>query len=427
MQICVLGLSHHTAPLELRERVAFDPDETREALARLRADGVVTELAILSTCNRTEFYAVTDDAETAVAAEIELVRRVKGVDLETAATYVRRQRDCVEHLFRVAGGVDSMVLGEPEILGQVKDAFQLSTETDAAGAVFHKLFPTAFRVGKRSRSETGIGRGAVSLAKAGVQLAEKVFGDLERRSAVVVGAGAIAEGVVRLLRERPLGALTIANRTLERAEALVETHGGRAVPLEGLPEALRSADIVVTAVSAPEPVVGSAVVRAAVAARRSPRLVIDLGVPRNVEPELGRIEQVFLYAVDDLQELVNLNLGRRRQEIPAVERIVVGETDRFFSWMTALATTPVVREIRDEADRLRRESIDRLGSLSAEEQAVVERFSVAFMNKLLHSPTVALRECDPGTARGFARLAWARRLFGLHDLGRNGDEPEQER
>ena len=422
MQIYVLGLSYKTAPLELREKVAFRPDETRAALARLRDEGTASEIALLSTCNRTEFYTVAEDAPRAAAAQIALVRDVKGVDLsEHSVTYLHRRRHCVEHLFRVAGGLDSMVLGEPEILGQVKDAFQLATESGASGDVFGRLFPSAFRVGKRSRTETGIGRGAVSLAKAGVQLAEKIFGDLRRRSAVVVGAGTSAEAVARLLHERPLGELTIANRTVERAAALASRVGGRAVSLEDLPAAIARADVLGSAASAPRPIVRQAAVGPAIEGRRGPLLVIDLGVPRNVEPDIRRLGQVFLYAVDDLQELVNRNLGRRRQEIPAVESIVADEVERFFGWMTALSTAPIVKELRDEAERLRRDAIERLGALSPEEQALVEKFSVAFMNKLLHAPTVSLRDCDPETYCGLAHIAWTRRMFGLGSAV-NGDE-----
>lgn len=425
MVIYVLGLNHRTAPIELRERVAFLTDEAREACQQLRADGTVAEIAILSTCNRTELYTITDDLQKASDAQIELIRRVKDVDLGGhAATYLHRQRDCVEHLFRVAGGIDSMVLGEPEILGQVKDAFELATEIDSTGAVLGKLFPSAFRVGKRSRSETGIGRGAVSLAKAGLQLAEKIFGDLERRNVLVIGAGDIAEGVVMLLSNRPLSGIVVANRTVERAEALASKFGGTAIPLDGVPAALEQADVIITAVSTAEPILDRTDLQTAMEARKGTRLVIDLGVPRNVAAEAGKLKRVFLYAVDDLQELVNLNLGRRRQEIPAVETIVADETDRFFDWLTALSTKGVVRELREDADRVRREAIEKLGRLSPEEEAIVQKFSMQFMNKMLHSPTVSLRRCDPGTPRGIARIEWTRRLFGLGKDEGSPDETE---
>jgi glutamyl-tRNA reductase len=424
MNISVLGLNHRTAPIELREQVAFQSEETLQALAQLRRENAISEIAILSTCNRTEFYTVSEDPERALAAQVELIRSAKGIDLDGhESTYLHRQRECVEHLFGVAGGIDSMVVGEPEILGQVKDAYELATHGEAAGVVFGKLFPSAFRVGKRSRSETAIGQGAVSLGKAGIQLAGKIFGDLERRSILVIGAGTIAQGVAHLLHDRAPTKLAFANRTVERAEQLASQYGGRVVDLADVPTALRETDVLVTAVSSPEPIVHGADIYPAIEGRRGPLLVIDLGVPRNVEAQTGRLGRLFLYAVDDLQELVNLNLGRRRREIPAVQTIVAKETARFFGWLTALSTKPIVKELRGEADRVRLEAIANLGSLSPDERKLVEKFSMGFMNKMLHSPTVSLRACDPATYRGLARIDWTRRLFGLDDLA-NGDEPE---
>jgi glutamyl-tRNA reductase len=259
-----------------------------------------------------------------------------------------------------------------------------------------------------------------------VQLAEKIFGDLERRSALVIGAGEIAEGVAIMLHDQPLGSLTITNRTFSKAEEMASRYGGHAVPIEELSESLRRPDIIVTAVSSGEPIIRRDDAAPAFVTRRGARLVLDLGVPRNVDAEVGKLQQVFLYAVDDLQELVNLNLGRRKREIEAVEEIVAGEADRFFGWMTALSTKPVVKELREEADRLRREAIEKLGRMSPEQQAIVERFSVQYMNKMLHSPSVSLKDCDPATYRGLARIAWTRRLFGLGDSSANGIDPGAE-
>ncbi|HMB68364.1 MAG TPA: glutamyl-tRNA reductase [bacterium] len=415
MQIVVHGLNHRTAPLDVREKVAFHPDELAGALAELRGDDI-GELTVLSTCNRTEFYAVASDPEAAVRKQQDLVRRTKSVDLgEPGLTYVRIQRDSVEHLFRVASGLDSMVLGEAAILGQVKTAYEAATAGDAVGPIFSRLFDAALHVGKRSRTETEIGRGASSLEKSSVQLAQKVFGDLGTRTALVVGAGDSGERVATLLRENGIGRVRFANRTRSKAEELAALHGGTVADFADLEAAVADTDIVVTAVSTRDPVVSAdAVKRATDGRRRGPLLVLDLGVPRNVERAVAKIQSVFLYSVDDLQELVELNLGKRRREIPAVEAIVAEETARFEKWMLSLQTTPVVVALRDEGERIRRETLERFGKgLSAEERALLERFSDGLVKKLMHGPTVAVRSCDPQTYEGLRGLHWAQRMFGL--------------
>lgn len=430
MQIVVHGLSHHTAPLEVRERVAFHPEELAEALAELRGYDGVGELTVLSTCNRTEFYAVVADADTAVRCQRELVMRTKRVDLaEPGLAYVRIQRASVEHLFRVASGIDSMVLGETAILGQVKTAYELAAAGDTIGPIFSRLFDAALHVGKRVRSETEIGRGAVSLEKSAVQLAQKVFGDLGSRNALVIGAGDSGERIATLLRETGIGGVTFANRTRSKAEELAVLHGGGVADFDNLTGAVAGTDIVVTAVAAKEPVLTvPAVKRAVDGRRRGPLLLLDLGVPRNVERGMSKIPSVFLYAVDDLQELVDLNLGRRRREVPAVEAIIAEEADRFERWMLSLQTTPVVIALREEAERVRAETLERFGKgLSSAERELLERFSDGLVKKLLHAPTVAVRECDPQTPEGIRGLNWTRRMFGLDRDDGPGDRRRGEK
>jgi glutamyl-tRNA reductase len=428
MQIVVYGLNHRTAPIELREKVAFLPDEVRTALAQLRERESTPEAVLLSTCNRTEFYAVSRDVDDTLAGQVDLVRTTKSINLDPESTYIYRHEECVEHLFRVAGGIDSMVIGENGILAQVKTAFETAADNEAVGSILSRLFTYALRVGKRSRAETQIGQGAVSLAKAGVQLTGKVFGDLSKLSALVVGSGTTGDLTADLLHEGGLRDLVFANRTLANAEKLVERHGGRACGLDEIPGALREADVVVTAVNATEPVLtGDAVKKAIEQRRRGPLLIVDLGVPRNVDPGLSKLGEVFLYAVDDLQELVKINVDRREAEIPAVEKIVLQEKERFFEWMGSLETAPVVVALREEADRLRKEVLARAQrNLSSREREVLERFSIGFMNKLLHSPTVSVRGCDPATHEGLTQLLWTRRIFGLDDdPSRNGVEGEE--
>jgi glutamyl-tRNA reductase len=431
MRISVLGLNHRTASIELREKVAFLPEEAREALDRFRESKLVSEMAIVSTCNRTEIYTVAEDPDAATAAVIDLVRERKGVDLSDASIrYRHEQQACVEHLFRVAGGIDSMVIGETGILGQVKEAFELASRRDTVGTYFGKLFPVAFRVGKRARSETAIGRGAGSLAKAGIQLARRVFGDLSNRNALVIGAGETGAHVASLLRDNGIRSLVVANRTVERAEEVAEREGGRAVSLDEADEEVCSAHIVVSAIHTTRPILGTGqVCRAVAGGRGTPLLVLDLGVPRNVDSTVGAIENVFLYAVDDLQELVNKNVGKRENAVPEVERIVAEEAERFWEWRGSLAAKPVVVAMRQEIDRIRLETLEKFGkSLDETERKTLEKFSMGLMNKILHQPTVGVRECDPSTPLGRDRLDWTRQLFGLDDPAlANGDLSDDRR
>ncbi|MGQ0721353.1 MAG: glutamyl-tRNA reductase [Candidatus Eiseniibacteriota bacterium] len=416
MEIVVHGISHRTAPLEVRERVAFLPEEISDALAALAADDAVSEVALLSTCNRTEFYAVTDRPQAAVDGQLRLVAERKGVDLgRDDLAYVRRHREGIEHLFRVAAGIDSSVLGENAILGQVKTAYDAAHREGRVGPVLGRLFPAAIHAGKRCRTETAIGTGAASLERSAVQLAERVFGDLSHRAAVVVGSGDSGRRVAELLDEAGIGSLTFASRTEANARALADELGGRAVPFEAVLQSLPRTDILVSAVAAAEAwLAHDDLERALGSRRRGSLLVLDLGVPRNVEARSGSLQGVFLYSVEDLQELVDLNVGRRRREIPAVEGIVREEADRFHEWLQSLAAAPVLVAIREEAERVRRESLARFGrGLEPKERELLERFSAGLVNKLLHPPTVALRGCDPTTREGLSGLEWARRFFGL--------------
>lgn len=429
MQLVAHGINHRTAPLEIREQVAFVPEEIPAALERLRADGLAAEVVLLSTCNRTEFYAVTKDPEAVLDHQRRLVRELKGVDLTAhRLAYVQRHRDAVEHLFRVAGGIDSMVVGETAILGQVKTAFEAAVDGGATGPVFARLFATAMRVGKRARSETEIGRGAVSVEKSAIQLAQKVYGDMGSRSALILGAGDSGQRVAGLLREAGVQSLSFANRTTSKAEDLAKQFDGNAVAWDALAPAISETSVVVTAVSATEPVLGRDVLKRALENRRKgPLLVLDLGVPRNVDPAAAKLTSLFLYSVDDFQELVEHNLGKRREEIPAVERIVTEEADRFFEWVASLETAPVLVAMREEADRIRRETLERFGKgLDTGERELLERFSKGLVNKLMHHPTVAVRGCDTGTREGIRGLDWARRLFGLDPgAAENGSDPQE--
>jgi glutamyl-tRNA reductase len=417
MEILVCGVDHRTAPLELRETLAFSPEEARAALAGLRGDGVLPEIALLSTCNRTELYAASSDVAAGLDRLRERLGGLKGLDLAPHAAGVHAQSGpaAARHLFRVAAGLDSMVLGEKQILGQVRDAHALAREEGTAGPVLDHLFQTALHAGKRAQAETQIGAGAASVPSAAVALAAKVFGNLEQRRVVVVGAGATAELAARRFAERKPAALVVANRTRERAASLAEAVGGAARPLEELPAVLLEADVVVCATRAPGFVVTAAMVARAMAGRRQrPLVLVDVAVPRDVEPEAGQEENVFLYPIDALRTIVDQSLARRQQEAPRVEVLVAEECGRFLEWLRGLEATPVVRELREHFERVRAEEVKKiLSHFHESDRERVERLTKALVNKLLHAPTVRLKARDGEPEAHRERLHAVRELFAL--------------
>jgi glutamyl-tRNA reductase len=416
MGIKVLGVNHQTAPLDVRERFAHGAHEVPGALARVMAAGASGGV-LLSTCNRTEFYLVSDDEPA-----LETVWSLLGERLEAAPSggareygYIVRDRDAVRHLYRVSAGLDSMILGESQIQGQVRDAWEASRAQ--AGPVLHRLFQTALHVGSRVRTETGLGMGTASAASAGVAVASKIFGDLAGRHALILGAGDMAELAATCLSDEGVQITLVANRTQERARAIAERLGGRAVSLEEAWPHFATTDIALCSTAAPHAVVTWERVGSVIARRRGrPLCILDLAVPRDVDPAIAQIENVFLYDVDDLQTVAAQATARRRDEVPAAERIVEEETDLFWAWYGGLSVVPTIKELRTRMDQLRAVELERalrhLGALSAEDRARVEQFSQSLMNKFLHEPTLALkRGAEEG--RGYGLLDALRRLFGM--------------
>ena len=320
-----------------------------------------------------------------------------------------------------------MVLGETGILGQVRDAHQWATRAETLGPLLGKLFPAALRSGKRARTETAIGQGAGSHARAGVTLAAKIFGKLGNRRGLIVGTGETGAHTASHLSEAGMTSLRFANRTRERAETLAAQYGGEVVDFGALEAAIAEADVVVTAVASPDRVltqetVGNALERRG---RERPLLIVDLGVPRNVAPEVGSFRSIFLYSVDDLESLIALNLERRKKELPKVESIVDEEASKYVEWMTSLGATPTVVALRDHVEQLRQESLTKyLKGASSEERERMEQFSRALLNRMLHDPLRSIRGCDPQTREGIDHLDWTRRLFGLD--APDGPEDENE-
>ena len=417
MPLVCVGLNHHTAPVEVRERLAFaNPGEASAALAK--QSGVV-EAVVVSTCNRAEIYVnLTDglDPRDLVAGFLSAYHGLPA-GLFVDYLYVYQDLEVIRHLFTVAAGLDSMILGETQILGQVKDCYLAAKERGATGKVLSELFERALRTGKRGHSETAISQNAVSVSYAAVELARKVFNNLEGRQTLIIGAGKMSELVAKHLESGGLRQVVVANRTFERAEEMAARFGGRPVPFEDVPVELARADVVISSTSAPGFVLTPEMVRAAMRQRRNrPLFLIDIAVPRDVDPACGHVENVFLYDIDDLQAVVEANLEDRRREAKKVERIIDEEVRSFSAWLTSLEAVPLIRLLRAKAETIRRTELEkalaRLPRLTEKERGVVEAMSSLIINKLLNDPTVKLKELAM-SEDGQVYLRAASELFNL--------------
>ena len=413
MGLIVAGVSHRTAPIEVRERFAHAASEVIPALERVQREAGTREGVLLSTCNRSEFYLVEGDADASAAVWALLADRL-GAD---AARYgsVRRDREAAAHLFRVASGIDSMILGEAQIHGQVRAAWEMSRA--ASGAVLNRLFQTALLVGSRVRTETAIGRGAASVSSAAVQLAKKIFGSLQGRRAMILGAGDMAELALECLVDEGVRAAIVANRTYERAQELARRYGGTAIHYDQCWSELGHVDLLLCSTAAPHAIVLPEHVRPALAERGDqPFCILDIALPRDVDPAVRELENVFLYDLDDLRAVVAANLQKRQAELPTAEEVIRGEVERFWEWLAGLSAVPVVTQFRAEMERLRErelaQALRRLGDLSPEQRAAVEALSRSLMNKFLHEPSVRLRAAA-ANGRGLAIVDAARYLFAL--------------
>ena len=412
MHILLTGLDHKTASLELRERVAFTAYQLSDALPRL--GGIVGEAVVVSTCNRTEVYTTADEPDAAASLVRGFVADYHGLDDDAPAEGFRDlvDADAVRHLFRVAGGLDSMIVGESQILGQVRSALAAASAAGTLSAPLSRLFHRAIRAGRRVREETGVGRNALSVSFAAVRLAQTVLGDLSGSRVLLIGAGEAGKLVAEALRKTGVGELAVTNRTARRASALADELGGRAVPFDRLDAAVAEADIVVAATEAPDHLLTAETVRAANRDRDRKMFMFDLAVPRNIDPESASIDGVSLYNIDDLAAVAKENLRERRKAAVAAEAVVENEVAQFVQWWSTLDALPLVMELRERAEEMRlREmarALDRLDGVSEVDASVIDDLTRAIVNKLLHAPTVSLKQrADEETLRA------ARELFGL--------------
>ncbi len=418
MHVTLIGISHRTAPVEVREAFAFGAAELPEALAILRPFG--EGVLLLSTCNRTEIYVSSPHRIQEPHQVLAMLARLHGgmPACPDAPFYLLAGADAVRHLYRVAAGLDSQILGEAEILGQVRTAFTAANASGACDAVLSRMFHGAIRAGRRARSETHIGRYAVSMSSAAVALARSTVGELEEKTALVVSAGEAGKLTARALHDAGVQRMFVTNRNLERAVELAETLGGQAVPFDHLPWALAQSDVVISATGSTHPVITSRLVDRAIQGRNGRHLlIIDIAIPRDVEPEVAALHNVHLHNLDDLQELSNDNLEARRAEVHKVEVVVEDEAHRFLEWLGSLHVLPTISALRAQAEQIRTSELERtLGrlDLSDEDRHRVEAMTSAIVKKLLHTPIDTLKQ----TTEGQRYVEAARTLFGLDDQER---------
>jgi len=399
MEIVLVGLNHRTAPLEVRERVSFTAEQARRASEELRSKGILEETLVLSTCNRSEVYGVPPEASRESAPGLStFLSEFHSVRMEVLGTslYHHYDREAVRHLFRVAAGLDSMMLGEAEILGQVREAYRLAHEQGATGPVLNRLFQSALEVGKRVRAETELGARPMSVASAGVKLAERIFGKLHDRCALVLGAGTISEQVIAQLRDRGIARLFVMNRSKERADGLAKQYGGEVLPWGEWEKALPVPDVIVSSVSAEEPVLRREIVERAME-RRGNRSVflMDLGLPRNVDATVGKLYNVYVYNIDDLTEIVSQNRQARENEIPRADSIVEEQVGKFLSWQAGVELVGLVDELRakmrEERSQFIRARVESIQHLTEADRKLVDKLMDEILEILLLEPAERLR------------------------------------
>src|SRR2546426_5197353 len=421
MALFVAGLSHKNAPVELREQLAVEEDKLRELLSDVSATGVVQETLILSTCNRVEVYGVADAPGEARAVAFRHLCRYRGVNPASVepVLYTHVDGDAVRHAFRVAASLDSMMIGEPQILGQVKDAFALAQACETIGPALHTLFTQAFAVAKKVRGETEIARHAVSVSFAAVELAKKIFAGLDGKAVLLVGAGKMSELAARHLIDQGAFPLYVANRTWARAQELARALAGTAVPFDELATALATVDIVITSTGAPEPVIRREVVQPLVHRPRGrPLFFIDIAVPRDVEDSVGTPDGVYCYDIDDLKQVVDANIRERLREAHRAEALVEREVAKFLARLGDVEVIPTIVSLRERLEIIRsgevKRTLARLPGATPETREAIEALSAAIVNKILHAPITKLRE----SSRAGSPRSWLELVHELFGLGR---------
>ncbi len=419
--LIVVGVNHKSTPVEIRERLAFNQGKIEDSTERLVNLPDISENLIISTCNRVEIYARVSDVEKGIDLLKGFICDTHDMKIQELDEffYCYRNEETVEHLFRVSSSLDSMVVGESQILGQVKDAYNLAQTLRSTGMVLNQLFEKAFTVAKRVREETRIAESAVSISSAAVELARKIFENLEEHTVMLVGTGEMAELAAKHLISYGVKTVYVASRTYERAANLAKTLNGSALAFESFKNELHRADIVISSTAAPNFIIGKEMVEKAIHQRKySPMFLIDIAVPRDIEPEVNNVEGVYLYDIDDLQSVVSANLKEREKEAETALEIIRNEVTKFESWIESLDAVPTIVELRNRAETIRKLEVEkamtRLGHLSEDDKNTIEYLTTSIVNKILHKPTVNLKK-QTRMQEGHVYLKAIRHLFHLDD------------
>jgi len=396
MSLLAFGINHKTAPVEIRERVAFEPDQMTHALRDLVSQPAINEAAIISTCNRTELYCGLDHTDLAMVINwLSKYHKLGEGDIKPYI-YAHPDQAAVRHLLRVASGLDSMVLGEPQILGQMKDAYQAANQAGTLGGSLDRLFQHTFAVAKQVRTDTQIGASPVSVAFAAVSLAKQIFSNLGEHTALLIGAGETIELAARHLHESGIGRMVIANRTVERAHHLASEFNAYAISLPDIPSHLSEADIVISSTASPLPILGKGSVESALKVRKHrPILMIDIAVPRDIEPEVGELDDVYLYTVDDMQEIIQEGLKSRQEAAEQAEEIIDTQVSHFMAWLQSLGAVSTIRAVREKAEHSRDMELEAAMAMLAagkSPEEVLKLFAHRLTNKILHTPSVQLKQ-----------------------------------
>jgi glutamyl-tRNA reductase len=438
MELLVIGLNHKTAPIDIRERLAFQEDGMERALNRIKSFSSIKENMILSTCNRVEIYAAARETGKAIHDLKEFFSQYHGIPLKEfeKSLYAHMGEEAVRHIFRVASSLDSMVVGEPQILGQIKSAYNMAIESKTSGLILHRLLHRAFHVAKRVRTETKIGNSAVSVSFVAVELAKKIFGTLEKRTVFLIGAGEMSELAARHLVSGGIEKVLLTNRTYERAVELAQEFKGEAIPFEEMGQGLKKVDIVISATNSPQTLIGVDQVEKVMKDRKQkPIFFIDIADPRDIEPKVGDIENVYLYNIDDLQKVANENIKDREKEAQKAEAIVQEEVVKFVNWYRSLDVTPTIVALRKKFEEIRKRELEKTFSLhpnlSEKERKSLEALTSAIINKILHTPITLLKQTNE-EAIADLYLDALHALFGLPEksletfLEKMEEEKEQE-
>jgi len=433
MHILVIGLNYKTAPVEIRERFAFKEEDMKRAVGALRSAKSVQECVIIGTCNRTEIYAVVDQLHTGRHYIKAFLSAWFDIDKTqfTDYLYIKENDDAIGHLFRVVCGLDSMVLGETQILGQVRNSFILSQETKATGTIFNNLFKQAITVAKRAHSETDIGKNAVSVSYAAVELGKKIFGYFDKKTVVILGAGKMGELTGKHLQSNGVHKVIVVNRSLERAQNLADQFNGEARTFDQLSQALIAADIVISSTGAEGHVVTKKDIQAISRKRNHrPLFMIDIAVPRDLDPEINELENVFLYDIDDLQGIVDANLQERAREAEKIGVMIDEEIAAFKAWLNTLGVVPVITALREKSLRIQEEAIrnieNKLPHLPEKDLRIIRKYSKTIVNQMLHDPLIRMKEMA-ADSNGDEGLDLFIKIFALEEELANQERIKEER